>query len=682
MANVQQRADPQDEVGQVDVDELEHAASKRAHRRWERVLFYWLCAGFTAFHLIILTGPVILRTIDDAIGTGLYRFFPINIDQELFRAIHLAWGAVLGFGFFAIARGRGRDGVPWYDWLFIAGATACAVYMWRNLDDLQMNQGAVYETPDLLYSLVGLAVVFEFTRRTAGNALTIIATVFMLYAVLGHWLPEPLHHDKSLKDLWFAFPYIYSNLGIFGPTLEVSSTFIIMFTAFAAFLTRSKAGDYFNDLAVALVGWARGGPAKVAVLSGVMFGSISGSSVANVVASGSVTIPMMRRVGYDRATAGAIEATSSTGGQITPPVLGAAAFLMAEATGIKYAEIAFAAIIPCFLFYVACYMHCDLHAAKRGLRGLPMAELPRLGPMMARFYMLAPIVVLVWAFTEGYSAFLAAGLGMLACIVVSWFNGIARDDDGRWRWRRSDAVMGWRAVIDALELGAKDSIQLVAVCAAAGIVVGVIALTGIGGRFAYIMQSIAGNSQLLAMFFTMIVVTILGMGMPTTAAYAIAAAVVAPGLVQIGVPKLTAHMFIFYYAVLSAITPPVAVASIAAAGMAKADAWKTSWIAVKLGLATFIVPFMFFYSPTLLGQGDWLEIAQPLLSATVGVCLLACATEGWLGGALALPLRVVLFVGALCLIAPEPISDGVGLAIGLGVWALQKFRPPVVPRKA
>jgi TRAP transporter 4TM/12TM fusion protein len=672
MANAQARSDLQD-IGQVDVEELEHAASKRAHRLWERLLFYWLCAGFTAFHLLILTGPVVLKQADAGFGTGLYRAFPLNIDQELFRAIHLAWGATLGFGFFAIARGRGARGIPWYDWLLIFGAIGCAVYMWQNLDDLQMNQGAVYEMPDLVYSLVGLVVVFEFTRRTAGMALTVIAGVFMLYAVVGHWLPGPLYHDKSLKDLWFAFPYIFSNLGVFGTTLEVSSTFIIMFTAFAAFLTRSKAGDYFNDLSVALVGWARGGPAKVAVLSGVMFGSISGSSVANVVASGSVTIPMMRRVGYDRATAGAIEATSSTGGQITPPVLGAAAFLMAEATGIKYAEIAFAAIIPCFLFYVACYAHCDLHAVKSGLRGLPRADLPRIGPMLARLYMLAPIVILVWAFTEGYSAFLAAGLGMLACIVVSWFNAIARDADGRWRWRRTDAVMGLRAIVDALELGARDSIQLVSVCAAAGIIVGVIALTGIGGRFAYIMQAIAGNSQIVAMVFTMIIVIVLGMGMPTTAAYAIAASVVAPGLIQIGVPKLIAHMFIFYYAVLSAITPPVAVASIAAAGMAKADAWKTSWIAVKLGLATFIVPFMFFYSPTLLGQGAWLEILQPLVTATIGVWVLACATEGWLAGRLSLTLRVVLFAAAIGLITPEPISDFVGLAVAMAVLAFQKF---------
>ena len=253
MANVQQRTDLQD-IGQVDVEELEHAGGKREHQPWERVLFYWLCAGFTAFHLLILTGPVVLRLFDGWFGTGLYRLFPLNIDQELFRAIHLAWGATLGFGFFAIAKGRGTRGVPWYDWLLILAAIGAAAYMWHNLVDLQMNQGAIYELPDLVYSLVGLVVVFEFSRRTAGNALTIIAAVFLLYAVVGHWLPGPLYHDKSLKDLWFAFPYIYSNLGVFGQTLEVSSTFIIMFTAFAAFLTRSKAGEYFNDLSVALVG--------------------------------------------------------------------------------------------------------------------------------------------------------------------------------------------------------------------------------------------------------------------------------------------------------------------------------------------------------------------------------------------------------------------------------------------
>lgn len=664
------------DVGAVDVDDLEYAGGRREQRPWEQVLFFWLCAGFSAFHLWVLVGPVIVKEIDSLLGLGqvFYRAVAPNLDQELFRAIHLAWGAALGFGLYSMAKGRGTKGIPWYDWLLMLGALGCAVYMWRNLDELQMSQGATYDTPDLVYSLVGLAVVFEFTRRTAGNALTIIASIFMLYAMVGHIFPEgsPLYHNKSLRDLWFVFPYIYSNLGVFGTTLEVSSTFIIMFTVFAAFLGRSKAGDYFNDLSVSLIGWARGGPAKVAVLSGVMFGSVSGSSVANVVASGAVTIPMMRRVGYDRNTAGAIEATSSTGGQITPPVLGAAAFIMAEVTGLKYAEIAAAAIIPCLLFYIACYAHCDLHAAKHGLRGIPRSELPRLGPLLARLYMMAPIAVLIWAFITGYSAFLAAALGMGLCIVVSWLNGF-RWSKGGFTWRRGDDVMGGRAIIEALEMGAKDCIQLVAVCAAAGIIVGVIALTGVGGRFAQIMQAIAGQNQLLAMIFTMIIVTILGMGMPTTAAYAIAAAVVAPGLQQIGVPKLVAHMFIFYFAVLSAITPPVAVASFAAAGMARGDPWKTSWIAVKMGLATFLVPFMFFYSPVLLGQGTFWEIAPVFITAAIGVWLLACATEGWLTEALSPVPRVVLAVASIALITPNELSDAIGIGLVAVAWALQRY---------
>jgi TRAP transporter 4TM/12TM fusion protein len=434
-----------------------------------------------------------------------------------------------------------------------------------------------------------------------------------------------------------------------------------MFTAFAAFLTVSGAGEYFNDLAVALVGWARGGPAKVAVLSGVLFGSISGSSVANVVASGSVTIPMMRRVGYDRATAGAIEATSSTGGQLTPPVMGAGAFIMAEVTGIPYARIALAAVIPCLLFYVACYAHCDLHAVRHGLRGVPRAELPRLAPMLGRLYLLAPIVVLVWAFVAGYSGFRAAALGILAAVAVSWASRATR--------------MGPRAVLAALEMAARDCIQLVAVCAAAGIIVGVIALTGVGGRFSALVLAIAGSSEILAMLFTMGIVVVLGMGMPTTAAYAIAAAVVAPGLVRLGVSPLVAHLFIFYFAVLSAITPPVAVASFAAAGMAQADPWRTSWIAVKLGLATFIVPFMFFYNPLLLGQGGWLPVLHVLLTAALGVVLLACSTEGWLRGPLAGVPRAVLFVAALGLMTPEPVTDAVGLVVAAAVWAWQRRRP-------
>ena len=618
--------------------ELEFAGSQRTLAGWEKTLFYWLCAGFTAFHLIVLNA------------------YPI--DSIILRAVHLGWGSVLGFGFFAWRVGSDQARIPWYDWLLAAASAACAGYVVVYLDELQIRAGALYTTADVVVGLAGTALVLELARRLAGTALMTIAGLFLLYAFVGPWLPGVLYHKGY--TFGFIFSYMFSEYGIFGVTLEVSSTFIIMFTAFAAFLTKSKAGDYFNDLSVALVGWARGGPAKVAVVSGILFGSISGSSVANVVASGSVTIPMMRRVGYDRATAGAIEATSSAGGQITPPVMGAGAFIMAEVTGIPYGTIALAAVIPCLLFYIACYAHCDLHAVRNGLRGVPRNELPPLVPLLKHFYLLAPIVVLVAAFVMGYSGFRAALLGMFAALIASWL-------DARYR-------MGPRGVVDALEMGAKDCMQLVAVCAAAGIIVGIIALTGIGGRFSSLVLAIAGQNQALALGFTMIVVTILGMGMPTTAAYAIAAAVVAPGLIRMGIAPLVAHMFIFYYAVLSAITPPVAVASFAAASMAQADPWKTSWIAVKLGLATFIVPFMFFASPALIGQGGWLEIANVSVSAAFGVFMLACSTEGWLNGPLPMALRAALFASAIGLIHPEDISTVIGAAVALSIWGYQRWR--------
>lgn len=618
--------------------ELEFAGQLRKLGPIASGVLFWSAAAFTLFHLVVLNA------------------YPI--DSVLFRAIHLGWGAAIGFGLYAAVAGRGTRTVPWYDWLLIAASLGTAVYIGIELEGLQFRAGALYTTADVINGVAGVILVLEFARRTAGLALVIICLIFILYCFVGPWLPGVLYH-KGFEPGFF-FSYIFSDQGVFGPTLEVSSTFIIMFTAFAAFLSKSKAGDWFNDLAMGLVGWARGGPAKGAVVSGILFGSISGSSVANVVASGSVTIPMMRRVGYDRASAGAIEATSSTGGQITPPVMGAGAFIMAEVTGIPYGDIALAAIIPCLLFYVACFAHCDLHAVRNGLRGLPRRELPALGPLLAKGYLAIPIIVLIGCFLYGYSGFRAAALGIVACVVVSWLSREHR--------------MGPREVIGALDLAARDCMQLIAICAAAGIIVGVIALTGIGGRFSHLVLSVAGQNQVLAMLFTMVIVVILGMGMPTTAAYAIAAAVVAPGLTRMGVPPLVAHMFIFYFAVLSAITPPVAVASFAAAGMAQADPWRTSWIAVKLGLATFIVPFMFFVSPALLGQGTWLEVAHVTVTAALGVYLLASSTEGWLNGPVALPLRGLLFIAALCLIVPEGITDLIGLVIGIAAFVIQRFR--------
>ena len=629
----------------VTVPEEEFAGLKRTLSGLEAHALHILAAGFTLYHIVVLN------------------LFP----QEalLFRATHVAWAATLGFMAYRPFRAAGTRRVPWYDWVLIALSLLCCAYTYWEVDGLLFRAGALPDPLDVWVGLIGTLLVLEFARRTAGLALPIIAGVFVLYVFVGPWMPGVLYHRGHDWQRFFA--YIYSDLGIFGTTTEASSNFIVLFVAFGAFLQVSKVGDYFNDLSLALFGHLRGGPAKATVASGILFGSISGSSVANVVASGAITIPMMRRVGYDRATAGAVEATSSTGGQITPPVLGAGAFLMAEITGIPYSDIAYASIIPCLLFYVACYAHVELHARLNRLEGLPRSELPGIVGLLRKAYLFSPLVIMVWLLVDGYSAFRAGTLSIFAAIIVSWLD-------------RQHAV-GPRRAMEALNQAARDSLQLVSVCAAAGIIVGVIALTGIGGRFAQLVLQLAGNAVLLAMIFSMLVALVLGMGMPTTAAYAISAAVLAPGLQRLGVQPLVAHMFIFYYAVVSAITPPVALASFAAAAIAQSDPWKTAFISVKMGLAVFIVPFMFFYSTLLLGQGTLWEIAPVLLTATIGVILLACATEGWFGRPIGWLLRVPLIFAALCLIVPEPISDVVGLVLAAAIFAAARLAPGfAVPR--
>jgi len=617
--------------------DVEYGGRQRTLPGWTGQLIYWLGAAYVLFHLVVLNVH--------------------PIDPWVFRTFHVSIGSVIGFAIYA---GRRADSghLPWYDWLMMIASVAIFAYIAINLDDLLFRAGVLPTMWDLVVGAAGTFMVLELTRRAAGEALPILAAIFILYSFVGPWMPGVLHHNGISADVFFS--YIYSMQGIHGITTDVSATYIILFIVFASFLNASKAGEFFNDLSIALVGWARGGPAKVAVVSGVLFGTISGSSVGNVVASGMITIPMMRRVGYDRSTAAAIEATSSTGGQITPPIMGAGAFIMAEILGIPYTDIAIAAIIPTLLFYIACYVHCDLHARKNDLRGIPKGELPTLLSVMKRGHLLLPIVLLIVLLLNGYSVFRAGSVGIIAAIVASWLSS-------------TTDRMGPRAVLDTFALSAREAVQLMAICACAGIIVGVIALTGLGGRFSNMVLAIAGESRLLALFFAMLIALVLGMGMPTTAAYAVAASVVAPGLAQLGVQPLVAHLFIFYYAVISSITPPVALASFAAAGMANADPWKTSFIALKLGLATFIVPFMFFYGPELLFRGEWLNILAVFASAAFGVCILAASTEGWYAGRrIDWVSRAILFVAAICLILPELISSLVGLGASVLLYAYHR----------
>jgi TRAP transporter 4TM/12TM fusion protein len=437
----------------------------------------------------------------------------------------------------------------------------------------------------------------------------------------------------------------------------VSSTYIILFITFAAFLQASRVGDYFVNFAFAAAGRARGGPAKVAVFASGLMGMINGTSAGNVVSTGSLTIPLMKRVGYPPRSAAAIEATASSGGQILPPIMGAGAFIMAEVTGIPYTDIVVAAIIPAVLYFASVYFMVDLQATKLGMKGLPKDELPKFKVLARQVYLFLPIIILIYTLFAGYSVIRAGTMAMAAAAVVSWL---------------TPYKMGPRAVLKALELAAKMSIQLVAVCAAAGVIVGVIALTGVGARFSALLLGLAEANQLLALFFAMCISIVLGMGMPTTAAYAVAAAVVAPGLVQLGIPVLIAHFFVFYYAVMSAITPPVALAAYAGAALAGSDPMKTSVEAFKLGLAAFIVPFMFFYSHALLMQGEWHEILHVFITALIGIYLLSASVQGYFFGNLNNLLRVVLLVAALAMIQGGWVSDAIGLGAGLAIFLYQK----------
>jgi TRAP transporter 4TM/12TM fusion protein len=552
---------------------------------------------------------------------------------------------------------RERDGIAAPDVVLALCSAAVAVYLITIFGTLMRNSTGTPFAPIgiSLASIAGVLLVMELTRRVAGLALVIISAVFLLYVFVGHLMPGVLNSPQI--DWARFFSQIYTDVGVLGPTTAVSSTYIILFIIFAAFLQASHVGAYFVNFAFALAGKSRGGPAKVAVFASGLMGMINGTSAGNVVATGSLTIPLMKKIGYKKQTAAAVEAAASTGGQIMPPIMGAGAFIMAEITGIPYTDIAIAAIIPAALYFASVYFMVDFEARKLGMRGMRDDELPKLNEMLRQVFLFVPILILIVALFMGYSVIRAGTLATIAAAVVSWLT------PGR---------MGPRAIVKAFEMAGIMSIQIIAVCACAGVIVGVISLTGVGARFSNLLLGLAETSQVLALFFAMVIAIVLGMGMPTTAAYAVAASVVAPGLVQLGIPTLTAHFFVFYYAVISAITPPVALAAYAGAGIAGSDPMRTSVESFRIGLSAFIVPFMLFYSPGLLMEGDWLTIARNCVTAMVGVWLLSAAVIGWFGPAPAnLLVRAGLMVASICLILGGLMTDVVGLALGAAAWAYQ-----------
>ncbi|WP_412098111.1 TRAP transporter permease [Halomonas denitrificans] len=599
---------------------------------------------------------LVLWGLSDARGAAFHPALPMHLAVSLTLASTL--GVLASWAFCRAPSSRG-DRIHWPDLALMVSALVVAAYLIFVLGRWRMAAGTpLVGTAEWLVAASGILLIMELTRRIAGLALIVITSVFLVYAFAGPYLPGILAHDGYTAKRFFT--YLYTDSGVLGPTTAVSSTYIILFITFAAFLQASKVGDYFVNFAFAMAGRSRGGPAKVAVFASGLMGMINGTSAGNVVATGSLTIPLMKRVGYHPLSAGGIEAAASTGGQIVPPIMGAGAFIMAEITGIPYTEIAFAALIPAALYFLAIYLMVDLEARRDGMQGLPREQLPQMGEMVKRVYLFLPIIILIATLFMGYSVIRAGTLAMVSAAVVSWLTP---------HW------MGPKALLRALELGARMSVPLIAVCACAGIIVGVISLTGVGARFASMLLGIADTSHFLALFFAMCISILLGMGMPTTAAYAVAASVVAPGLQQIGISPLVSHFFVFYYAVLSAITPPVALAGYAAAAISNTNALKTAATSFKFGLAAFIVPFMFFYSPALLMQGAWWEIVRVAVTASIGIYLLAAALQGYfLAAPVGLVARLVLGVAALAMIAGGLVTDLMGLGLGATIWGVQRWR--------
>ncbi|ALM51109.1 TRAP transporter permease [Halomonas huangheensis] len=555
--------------------------------------------------------------------------------------------------------GQARDRLVVADIVLILGSVAVTIYLLTVFNSpLRASTGTSFAPMGITWAAIaGSLLILEMTRRVAGLALVAIAVIFLGYVFLGPMLPGFLGYPGL--GLGRFFSQVYTDAGILGPTTAVSSTYIILFIIFAAFLQASRVGDYFVNFAFAGAGRARGGPAKVAIFASGLMGMINGTSAGNVVSTGSLTIPLMKKVGYPARSAGAIEAAASTGGQIMPPIMGAGAFIMAEVTGIPYTEIAIAALIPSILYFASIYFMVDFEAARKGMRGMRKDEIPQFSKLVKQVYLFAPIIILIAALFMGYSVIRAGTLATASAAVVSWL---------------SPYRMGVREIIKALNLAGTMAIQIIAVCACAGLIVGVIALTGVGARFSSLLLGLAGVSQLLALFFAMCISILLGMGMPTTAAYAVAASVVAPGLINIGIEPLIAHFFVFYFAVVSAITPPVALASYAAAGISGDNPMGTSVASFKIGLAAFIVPFMFFYSPAMLMEGSWLQILRVGLTATLGIVLLAATVQAWFFGPVKAWQRLVMLIGALFLIYGGIYTDVAGLVIAGALFAMQRAR--------
>jgi len=598
-----------------------------------------------------------------AVAMSLYHMYVAGFgppEAVIFRGTHLLFALTLVFLLYPLRPGAGP---LWraIDALFLAGSFGFVFHIFLNyeyftnriiyIDDLTRS--------DTFFAVVAVFIVLDATRRVIGWALPLTAIAFLVYAGVFSHVTTPV----LLEQLYL------STEGIFGSTLGVSASYVMLFVLFGAFMEKSGTGQLFMDFAMSITGHTAGGPGKVAIVSSSLFGTVSGSAVANVMVDGPITIPLMKRTGFRPPFAAAVEAVASTGGQIMPPVMGAAAFVMAEFLAVPYAQVALWAVVPALMYYLAVFFAVHFEAKRYRLAGVPRSELPRFTRVMAvRGHLFIPILVVLFGLILGYSAPLCALAGALACFPIALMRASTR------------AGINWRSLLDALQDGAKNTLSVAMACACAGIVIGCVTITGLGITFTQIVLALAQNSLVLALMLTAIAGIVLGMGMPTTPAYIVMVALLVPAIVKLGAVTPAAHMFAFYFAILSAITPPVALAVFAAAGLARAPIWPTGLEAMRAAAPAYIVPFMFIYEPSLLLIGDWSTILLAVPTAIIGVICLASGLHGWLVGPAPPWQRVLLIVSALCLIKPGLETDLAGFGL-LGLVALIQVivgrrRPP------
>ncbi|MBR5319683.1 MAG: TRAP transporter permease [Peptococcaceae bacterium] len=586
----------------------------------------------------------------------------VHLNAQIHRSTFIAIVLFLAYLLYPAKKNapKNTNKVPVCDIIFAFLSAGSFLYMGINYKQLVAQAGS-YTQIDIAIAILAIVLLFEACRRVVGTPILVVVGCFIAYAYFGNMIPGTFGH-RGFTFQRIATHLYFTTEGIIGTPLAVCSTFIFLFILFGAFLERTGVGQFFIDIANSIAGKATGGPAKVAVISSALQGMITGSSVANTVGSGSFTIPMMKRMGYRPEFAAAVEAAASTGGQIMPPIMGAAAFLMAEMTGIPYSNIVIAAIIPAFLYFSGIMIMVHLEAKRYGLKGLPPEEIPNFFKLMFSYwYLLLPLIVLVSMMMTGYTPARSALVAIVVAIVVSMF--------------RKETRMSLQTFIDALEAGARNIIGVAIACSVAGCIVGIVTLTGIGLKLAGGLLALSGGNVLLALFFTMIASIVLGMGVPTTANYVIMATITAPVVLQLGIDLLPAHMFVFYFGIVADITPPVALAAYAGSAIARSNPLKTGVQATKLAIAAFIIPYVFALNPSLLLLGSTpIQVISVAITAFIGMFGVASAVEGYVFTNMNPVLRVVSLVGGLLLIIPGAATDIAGVILVLAAMTFQKAR--------